>query len=95
MRITDLLTEKTIALNVKASSKEDVIKQAVQLIAKSGAIEDVAVYEKGVQELKELFRLQQARRRGASRHAASRGKGSRRGERRFVQKRGFASIQGE
>ena len=48
MRITDLLTEKTIALNVTASSKEDVIKQAVQLIAKSGAIEDVAVYEKGV-----------------------------------------------
>ena len=48
MRITDLLSEKTVSIDVKASSKEDVIKQAVALIAKSGAIGDVAVYEKGV-----------------------------------------------
>ncbi len=48
MKITDLLSEKTVSIGVKASSKEDVIKQAVQLIAKSGAINDVAVYEKGV-----------------------------------------------
>ena len=48
MRITDLLSEKTIALNVQAASKEDVIKQAVKLISASGAIKDVAVYEKGV-----------------------------------------------
>lgn len=48
MKITDLLSEKTIMINAKASSKEDVIKQAVALIAKSGAIDDVAVYEKGV-----------------------------------------------
>ena len=48
MKITDLLSKKTIALNVSASSKEDVIKQAVKLISKSGVISDVAVYEKGV-----------------------------------------------
>ena len=48
MRITDLLSEKTIALNVKSSSKEDVIKQAVKLISNSGVVSDVAVYEKGV-----------------------------------------------
>jgi len=48
MRITDLLSEKTISINVKASSKSDVIKQAVQLMSQSGAIKDIAVYEKGV-----------------------------------------------
>ena len=48
MRITDLLSEKTVSIDVKASSKEDVIKQAVALIAKSGAIKDVEVYERGV-----------------------------------------------
>ena len=48
MKITDLLSEKTISTNVVAASKEDVIKQAVALISNSGAIKDVAVYEKGV-----------------------------------------------
>lgn len=48
MRIIDLLSKKTIALNVKAESKSDVIKQAVKLVANSGAINDVEVYEKGV-----------------------------------------------
>ena len=48
MKITDLLSEKTISIDVKAASKEDVIKQAVKIISASGAIEDVAVYEKGV-----------------------------------------------
>ena len=48
MKITDLLSEKTISINVAATSKEDVIKQAVALISKSGAIADVAVYEAGV-----------------------------------------------
>lgn len=48
MKITDLLSEKTVLIGAKASSKEDVIKQAVALIAKSGAIENVEVYEKGV-----------------------------------------------
>ena len=48
MKITDLLSEKTISTTVVAASKEDVIKQAVALISNSGAIKDVAVYEKGV-----------------------------------------------
>lgn len=48
MKITDLLSESTISINVKAASKEDVIKQAVKIISASGAIEDVEVYEKGV-----------------------------------------------
>ena len=48
MKITDLLSEKTISIKTVAASKEDVIKQAVALISKSGAIQDVAVYEKGV-----------------------------------------------
>lgn len=48
MKITDLLSEKTISTKVVAASKEDVIKQAVELISHSGAISDVATYEKGV-----------------------------------------------
>ena len=48
MKITDLLTEKTIDIKVAASGKEDVIKAAVRLISKSGAIADVETYEKGV-----------------------------------------------
>ena len=48
MKITDLLSEKTISIKVTATSKEDVIKQAVALISNSGAIENVEVYEKGV-----------------------------------------------
>ena len=48
MKITDLLSKKTVLTDVKALSKEDVIKQAVSLIGKSGAISDLSVYEKGV-----------------------------------------------
>lgn len=48
MKITDLLSKKTIKLDVVAKSKEDVIKQAVSLIADSGVIKDVPAYEKGV-----------------------------------------------
>ena len=48
MKITDLLRNETIAIDVKATSKEDVIKQAVALIGRSGAISDLEVYEKGV-----------------------------------------------
>ena len=48
MKITDLLSEKTISIDVVAASKEDVIKQAVALISQSGAIADVGTYEKGV-----------------------------------------------
>ena len=48
MRITDLLSEKTVLIGAKADSKADVIKQAVSLIANSGSIDDVSVYENGV-----------------------------------------------
>lgn len=48
MKITDLLSEKTISINVQAASKEDVIKQAVKIISASNAIKDVDVYEAGV-----------------------------------------------
>lgn len=48
MKITDLLSKKTVLIDVKALNKEDVIKQAVKLISQSGAISDLDVYEKGV-----------------------------------------------
>lgn len=48
MKITNLLNEQTIDLNVKASSKNDVIEQAVNLISKSGAISDINSYKEGV-----------------------------------------------
>lgn len=48
MKITDLLSIKTIDLKVKAKDKTDVLKQAVKLISASGNITDVTTYEKGV-----------------------------------------------
>lgn len=48
MKITDLLSKQTILIGASASSKEDVINQAVELMAKSGAINDVDTYRKGV-----------------------------------------------
>lgn len=48
MKITDLLSQQTISISASAASKEDVIRQAVALIAKSGAISDVETYTKGV-----------------------------------------------
>lgn len=48
MKITDLLSKQTILIGASASSKEDVINQAVSLMAKSGAINDVETYRKGV-----------------------------------------------
>ena len=48
MRITDLLSEQTVLIGAKADSKADVIKQAVSLVARSGAIDNVSIYENGV-----------------------------------------------
>lgn len=45
MRITELLDKNSIALGVKASGKEDVISQAVALMARSGKITDVEAYK--------------------------------------------------
>lgn len=48
MKITNLLSKSTIDINVIATSKNDVINQAVNLISKSGAINDIEIYKKGV-----------------------------------------------
>ncbi|MCQ2956700.1 MAG: fructose-specific PTS transporter subunit EIIC [Mycoplasmoidaceae bacterium] len=48
MKITDLLSLETIDLDAKAKDKTDIIKQAVQLIGKSGVISDLETYEKGI-----------------------------------------------
>ncbi len=48
MKITDLLSLNTIELDAKGKDKTDIIKQAVQLIGKSGAISDLDAYEKGI-----------------------------------------------
>ncbi len=46
MKITDLLTAKTIVLNAKAKSKEEIIKKAVATINNSGAIKNIDEYSK-------------------------------------------------
>lgn len=48
MKITELLSRESIALNGKASSKEDAINQIVDLMVKSGKINDEEKYRKGV-----------------------------------------------
>ena len=48
MKITDLLSVNTIDLKAEAKDKTDVIKKAVKLISKSGAIKDIDAYQKGV-----------------------------------------------
>lgn len=48
MRITDLLDEKCIMLTSGAKTKSEVLNQAVELMAKSGKIEDLEAYKKAV-----------------------------------------------
>lgn len=48
MRIKDLLASECIELHGKASGKEDVLNQMVNLMKKSGKISDVETYRKGV-----------------------------------------------
>ncbi|MCQ2748019.1 MAG: fructose PTS transporter subunit IIA [Mycoplasmoidaceae bacterium] len=48
MKITDLLSEQTIELDSHAKNKTDIIKQAVQLIGKSGSIVDLKAFEQGI-----------------------------------------------
>lgn len=48
MRITDLLSPESIQLNGRASGKKDALDQMVDLMAKSGKINDVETYRKGV-----------------------------------------------
>ena len=40
MKITDLLKKDSIDLNVEASNKEQILKKAVELMAKNGNIKD-------------------------------------------------------
>lgn len=46
MRITDLLSEDSIALNVKAKSKKEIIDKVVDMMDATGNIEDKAEYKK-------------------------------------------------
>ncbi len=46
MKITDLINIDAVDLNVKAFSKEDIIKKAINLMAKNGNILDLNEYEK-------------------------------------------------
>lgn len=48
MKITDLLSADAIALNVTAKSKDDVLRQAVDLMVKQGNILDKDEYLKAV-----------------------------------------------
>ncbi len=48
MKIRDLLASESINLKGSATSKEDVLNQMVDLMAKSGKINDVETYRKGV-----------------------------------------------
>ncbi len=48
MRITDLLDVKSIALNGAAKSKNEALDQIIELMAKSGKINDVEAYRKQV-----------------------------------------------
>lgn len=48
MKITSLITQKTINLKAVCKDKEDAIKQAVDLMVQSGVLEDVKVFTEGV-----------------------------------------------
>lgn len=48
MKIRDLLAPESIELNGKASSKPEALDKMVDLMAKSGKINDVEIYRKGV-----------------------------------------------
>lgn len=48
MRITDLLAPESIQLSLEAADKTDVLNKMVDLMAKSGKINDVETYRKGV-----------------------------------------------
>ncbi|MCQ3908848.1 MAG: fructose-specific PTS transporter subunit EIIC [Mycoplasmoidaceae bacterium] len=48
MKITDLLSLNTIDLEVKATNKTDIIKQAVKLLGNSGVISNLETFEAGI-----------------------------------------------
>ena len=54
MKITDLLSLDTIDLKAKAKTKEQVLDQAIKLMAKSGAIKNIKTYKQGVLEREKI-----------------------------------------
>lgn len=48
MRITDLLDVKSICLDAAPASKEEALNQAIDLMVKSGKINDVEAYKASV-----------------------------------------------
>ena len=48
MRITDLLDKNSINLNASPQNKKEALDQAVELMARSGKINDVEAYRKQV-----------------------------------------------
>lgn len=81
MRITDLLSAESIALGAAAESKEDVLHQAVALMAKKGNITDVEAY------CAEVFRREEEGTTGVGEGIAiPHGKGS------FVKEPGLAAM---
>lgn len=55
MKIRDLIALESVDLNVSVDSKEEAIEYAVNLMAKSGRINDVEKYKKGVFEREEEY----------------------------------------
>lgn len=48
MRITEILTKNTIKLDIKSTSKENVIKELVEVLDSAGKLSNKAAYEKAV-----------------------------------------------
>ena len=69
MKITDLLKKQSICLDGKADSKEQVIREMVDLMAEGGNINDIDTYretvfkreEEGLQELVKALQSRMAR----------------------------------
>ena len=66
MKITDLLKKQSICLDGKADSKEQVIREMVDLMAEGGNINDIDTYRETVfnekkKELQELVKALQSR----------------------------------
>ena len=62
MKITDLLKKQSICLDGKADSKEQVIREMVDLIAEGGNINDIDTYRETVfKRAEELVKALQSR----------------------------------
>ena len=59
MRITDLLDVKSICLDATPASKNDALNQAIDLMVKSGKINDAEAYKASAGHSKQAFTLLQ------------------------------------